>query len=215
MTLQVNSTAVNEVYLNRNVGYTVVGSPNIVNGVASGFSVDDCLKTPAFSPTSNTWEFVCKFTTPSSLEQSGIVTGLGITNSFAPLFITNAQGALSMYLSSNGTSWDIAQTNVAMLSAETTYTIKEEFTGSAYNFYILENGEWTLKKTIESNKHIYGGTAFVFGNNRGTGATFTGGSIDLNSTYIKINGVTWFNGKQQANPTINTLQINGNTVWQR
>lgn len=178
------------------VGYTKVGSPTITDGVASGFSSANYLKTPAFSPQNNRWKMVCKFTTGETLPNCGIITGLGTTNSVAPLFITG-QAMLSAFFSSNGTSWDIANSeNILAPQPNTTYIIEIEFTGNSYKFYSYENNIWVLKKTIISSKQIYGTIPLVFGNNRGQSLGFNG-SIDLNNTYIKINNKLWFNGLPQ------------------
>ena len=197
-----------------NVGYTVVGSPTITDGVASGFSTGNYLKTSqAFNPGSAPWEMVAQFTT-SDLRFCGIVTGLGSSNSIAISMDTKSSsyGAF-LFLSSNGTSWDIAQDHrICNVSANTTYKIKVEFTGAVYNTYLFNNDDWELQNTINSSTPVYGSETFVFGNNRGTLYPFTG-TIDLNNTYIKENGIPWFRGTAAMTKNVSVVGCPGTDGW--
>lgn len=185
------------------INYTEIGSPTVLDGVASGFSTSNYLKLPTFSPGNKSWEMVYKFTTGSSVSsQYGIVTNLGTGDSVAPLYI-GSSSSLNFFLSSNGTSWNITNSKpILTVQANTTYKIKLEFTGSAYNAYSFENNQWVLKNTVISSIPIYGGISLVFGNNRASGYSFNG-SIDLNETYIKINNTVWF-GTSFSKVKINT-----------
>lgn len=167
--------------------YAIIqGSPTVQDGRVSGFSSGSYLKTPEFSPQDKKWEMVWKFTTGNSVDTCGVVTGLGTTDSIAPLYI-NSQKSLMFYLSSNGTAWDIVSsaTIIDTIQPNTTYIIKIEFTGIAYKAYSLENNQWVLKNSVSSSTKIYGTIPLVIGNNRGNQTGFSG-SIDLNNSYIKL-----------------------------
>lgn len=174
------------------VNYTKVGSPtiNTETGVVSGFSSSNYLTLGTFSPQGNTWEYYIKFTTGSSTSAQGLSTCVGSSNGCSPFYIDN--GNLIAFLSSNGNSWNIASSETIMsISANTTYKMKAEYTGTAYNWYLWQNNAWILVKTISNSTPCYDGLTMLLGNNRGQNNPF-GGTIDLSETYITIGGNTWW-----------------------
>lgn len=187
------------------VGYTVVGTPTISeNGVVSDFATSSFLATPPFNPGANPWELVFEFTTGTTFKSQGVMTKIGNDKGLTPLYI-NSSGNMAIWASSNGTVEDIANSVIyGPCAANTTYRIKQKFTGTNYKIYLCENNSWSLKKTINSSMPIYGSTPFAFGNNGGNTSPFRG-TINIKNTYVKINGEYWFNGahffyKPQATP---------------
>ena len=182
-------------YIVKAIGYgnfTKVGNPivDIETGVALGFGDSDYLQIKPFVTNGSPWEYYIKFTTGSSTSTQGIATCVGSSDGCSPFYIDN--GNLMAFLSSNGSSWNIAGSEIIMsISTNTTYKMKAEFTGTEYNWYLWENNSWTLKKTITSSLAIYDGLTMLLGNNRGQNNPF-GGAIDLSETYITIGGNTWW-----------------------
>lgn len=167
-------------------------STNIATGLVSGFSASNYLSLPsAFSPNGSTWEYYIKFTTGSDVSTSqGLTSALGTSNGCTPFYVDT--GNLACFLSSNGSSWDIALKETVMaVATNTTYKMKAEFTGTAYNWYLWQNDDWSLVKTISSSTATYDGLTMILGSNRGQNNPFLG-TIDLSETYIKINGSIWW-----------------------
>ena len=167
---------------------TIKGSLTENDGVFSGFSTSNYLKTQqVFSPQDKSWEMVFRFTINSVSGDKSIVSLAG-NNAFS-LFQNNS--AIQVFISSNGTSWNIVNSIIFYATANTTYTVKIKFTGNEYIIYSLENNEWVVKETVSSSAQIYGGLPFAFGVARTYANPFSG-SIDLNNSYIKL-GSTKYN----------------------
>lgn len=169
-------------------------------GVLSNFSTSNYLSLPSsFSPGTNTWEFQIKFTTgelPSSTGQ-GLFGSIGSSDGCTPFYIhgNGSNSTLGVFLSSNGTSWDLTgtTTTVMPLAENTTYKLKAEFTGTEYNWYSWENDDWVLKYTLTSSTAVYSGLNMLIGNNRAQNNPFLG-TVDLSQSYIKINNQIWWSG---------------------
>ncbi len=177
--------------------YTIVGTPTLVEGVVSDFAASSYIKTESFS--SNTAidkhiEIQFKLKTPSDMTGyqyliSQLVSGgvFGGTN----LFLNT--GYLGSLASMDGSNWSSATTNY-QLSADTTYDLKYNYNKDTYQekFSIKQGNTWTEVATITRNSAIYGSSLNLC---FGSGVTFHNpfrGTIDLNETYIKINGQAWF-----------------------
>lgn len=180
---------------------TVVGSPTINDGVVSGFSAGNYIALPnAFNPNSNTWEIVIKITTPSSISNSQVffesTNGANVIRAVS-IYIANATKTLSYCLTSNTSSYDIASdvrgSNV--LDYSTTYYVKLIFDGTSYKSYISTNGvEWILDFSVTSSTKVFSGAECRLGYFAFNPDLCYQGSIDLNESYIKINGETWWSG---------------------
>lgn len=172
---------------------TVVGSPTVSNGVVSGFSSANYLTLPeAFSPGSNTWEHVqkIKFSNISVHEHF-----MGCRNHNSPL-VKLYNSKFMMYVSSNGSSWDVANEKVGTFvpTANTYYWIKLRFTGSAYILSYSTNGStFTDDITVSSTATIKGGSNIAIGSSW-TDRPLTTGTVDLTQSYIKINNKLWWQG---------------------
>ena len=176
--------------------YTSIGTPTIVNGIISNFSSANYLQlNEIFNPGNNTWEIVSKIYTKSSVEQGifGNVSGAMYKTFGISIYASPLNFAIS--LTSNGSSWDIANTRgTHTVALNKWYWIKLKFTGSTYEFYYSEDGiNWVLDINIQSSASLLNSnTNNVLGyNNYGSPYPFIG-NIDLFETYIKIANEYWF-----------------------
>lgn len=188
-------------YLKGPVNYTVVGSPTIVDGVASGFTSSSCLYTTASPSFSSSCEFVCEFTTGTGIStDQGIITTYGSGDSFNPFYIYN--GNLVGWISSNNTSWGKEEI-ITSITANTKYRFKATYANNEYNWYQYDfntNSYGNSIKTISFGA-FYSGNRFAIGSNRGSNSPFPG-SINLKETYIVLDGALWFYGKNYASQNI-------------
>lgn len=185
--------------------FNIIGNSTIIKDyIASNFSASSYIDTGyKFSPGNNTWEYGVKIKTGTTFAWSGIVGSVGNSNGCTPFYI-DGSGYWVTYLSSTGSSWDIASAMPIMqLNTNTTYWLKVQFTGTQYKFsYSLDGVEWKIARKLDSTLKIYNGLTVHLGNNRGTNSPFNG-AIDLSSFYIKINGKYDFNGASVESKTFN------------
>lgn len=181
------------------VGYTVVGSPTIADGVASNFSNNNYVAVPAFSPANNTWQIATKIKLTDTTKNQVIFSNNYQPNRQMQLSVQNSK--LKVYISTNGTSDNLANAEfgTATILADTVYWVKFEFTRNAYIVsYSLNGISWTPDIIRNSTATLVSvSNNLFFGRN--THPSFpeplTDGSIIyLNETYIKVNGEYWFNG---------------------
>ena len=199
-----------------NVGYEVVGSPTINNGVASGFLnrtnyLEISSQVIPFS-TANSWEIKTAFVAKEgdgtdwqevfdfSSGANGVQMLLHPTNKKVSVYIENTQIFSANY----------------EISFNVLYYVKVQFTGSAYIFSVsTDNINWTEVKRTESTTKT---------SNSDTSKQSIGiskrysrdrnwlGSIDLNNTYIKINDVYWFRGQPAMTKTLSCVGCTGNQL---
>ena len=187
------------------VGYTVVGSPTIVDGVVSGFSSGNYLYLPSAPSWSNIdiLETFTTFTT-STMNTLQIVMGSRYSQATCCVEITSANKPLFRitYSDSGGTTKYKETTINYVLSANTKYKVKNYFNKQTLvikselydeNGIMLASASSSLASDYTSIANI---NDFWYGYNPQRG-TFSG-SIDFNNnnTYIKINNKLWFNGQQ-------------------
>ena len=174
---------------------TVVGSPTVSSGVVSGFSSANYLTLPETtfpSSTSTSWEMVFKFTTNDSVStRQSLYTqgkkypsGIVIISSKVRLTISTSDGSYNIVNISGTTT----------LTANTTYWVKAEFTGSVYNLYLSTDGKtYTLENTKTTSNKMADTANWQIGYDKTDKYPFLG-SIDLPNSYIKIDGSTWWKG---------------------
>lgn len=180
--------------------YTVVGSPTITDGVASGFSYSngDYITTPYLQNLADydTWELEISMTIGSSVSNryDVIFTNLDSNNSQKFMCQLFAGGKLRCYIKAED------NTNIASdlrtsdtFSANQLLTLKFQYTGTQYIISTkLSGGDWTVQNTINNSKKIFKtNTPFTIGCNPIYTADSNNwkGSIDLNSIRIIGNGV--------------------------
>jgi hypothetical protein len=174
------------------VGYRVVGSPTITDGVVSGFSYDNYLT--VHQPTSGIVEFVFKI--------KYVSTGSGQC-----LYRIIKRGSVEQLLrieSNNKITFtnNIKDLNSAtILSDNTNYWLKLIYNpGNSISLSLSTNGtDYTLEDEAVGDVVALSDTEMTIGGYRLDTYMYKNfaGSIDLNNTYIKINNKLWFNGLPQ------------------
>jgi len=178
-----------------------VGSLVNTDGVLSGFSASSyATLSNAFSPNSDTWEIVLKIKTGSNYSSTNCITR--ISNSLSSLAIdlsinTSKQARLS--LSSNGSSWNISQTTSTFTFANNTdYFLKLNFTGSQYVLsYSLDGESYIDIITVTSSVAVYASQKVYIGCVGYASTESFSGTINLNESYININGERWWTGRRK------------------
>lgn len=176
----------------------IVGSLTNTNGVLSGFSTSNYATLPnTFNPSTYSWEKFYKFTTGNDVTTQQLIECFS-SSSVLGASIVLQSGGLIVYLSSTGNTWNIAS-NVSLsgtINANTTYYLRVTFDGSKYEYKIsTDNETFTTIGTITNSATIYP-YDIRLGINESQANPFLG-SIDLNSSYININGQRWWNGTTQ------------------
>lgn len=192
-----------------NVGYEVVGSPTITNGVASGFSGSDYFKSSRTFPSANEFEIVSGINLNTS-SPSGGYTPIFQSNGYGIIFCVTTGMKLGAYLSSTSNSWDIANIGTFVgnttLSANSNYLVKLKKTSTTYELWLKQgNNNWNLEASINNSSAVISGTFLRLG----YGSRPFEGSIDLNNTYIDINGVPWFRGTAAMTRTCSVVGCTG------
>ena len=181
-----------------NPNYNISGTSITVNdeGIASGFAQNNLLnsnKTVYFGD--NTWEFKTKF----RLSANNANTRLLGTIDYSPtLGILNNKFAI--WLSSNGTSWDLAEAPVnpqgtVALQNNTDYYVKFGWNKTQYYVqYSIDDvtyiTDWTLASTAPVTD-VDSPFSIPLGTNITSNCPLIG-TIDLKETYIKVNDkIVW------------------------
>jgi len=170
------------------VGYTVVGSPTITDGVVSGFSRGNYLSLPQNLESDNL-EMVIDFTTGNSITQYETIF---LNRSIFDLEV-NISGRLTSY------NWETSSYYIVILETDylvnTNYKVKIKRSGNTISFAYSKNGgafidrgSFTITKTATNLP--------CFGNSSVNLSRYFNGSINMNNTYIKTNNKLWFNGQQ-------------------
>ena len=204
-----------------NVGYTLVGSPTINNGVMSGFAteridgVNNYAVINSYPETVNSFRIKVKFTLNELPEAGRFYTIFGQSenaNMHSPQLAVQ-EGQL-VYSHPLGTSWgNFIAYNV---SANTTYWAIIEwnsFNGNTSMLVSTDGISYTNAGTV-SNASIVWNTSIGIGMDWSAtynmpSSTFTG-SIDLNETYMKVNDVYWFRGQPAMTKTLSCVGATGN-----
>lgn len=181
------------------VGYTVVGSPTIVDGVVSGFSSSGYVQlTDGNHPTiaGAKYELFIKFTTPATVARNGIC---GSSYSYAQggVWIDGAKKLVSnvttnvatrnFYFSSSaltGSTTYYAHLILDSINNDYRALLSTDKTNWTTTYLTLGEGETISPQPLTS--------VFRFGYNWDSSGGKFDGSIDLNETYIKVNGKLWF-----------------------
>ena len=178
-----------------------VGSITDSNGVLSGFSVaNNTLLPVTFSPEKNPWEIVIKFKTPQTFSEQALITKTHQNGVNYGLRIGFDPGGMVYYLIGSSYNTFICEgLGIQTLNVDTNYYVKFEFTGEAYKAYISTDTEtWTEDFSFSTTTPV---EAFdeptYLGDNIYKNVPFAG-SIDLNESYININGQRWWNGRKSA-----------------
>ena len=187
-------------YLSGPVNYTKVGTPTIVDGVVSGFSASNYLKTGDLSSDTAEVELFALCTPASTDIASGIHPAFGFINygtSNSFVGVANSGRPWCTLKGIGGTTYDFNKTTI-ILQADVPVYLKLAVKNNVGTFsYSLNNFTWTEIKSVDMSADP---VKFLQGNNFRIGHSaiannIFNGSIDINETYIKINNGLWFYGK--------------------
>lgn len=147
----------------------------------------------AITPTADSWEFVTKIHyVASSTQRQYIFTEKA---SYGTTLEILTSGVIKFQVSNSDSSVDIgSEEGTTVLTNNTDYWIKIEFTGSAYKAYISTDGQtWNTECTITSPTKITNRGNWIIGVSQNIDRYFLG-SIDISESYIKANGEFWWKG---------------------
>ena len=167
-------------------------------GVLSGFAMGSYAKIKApFNPKDKPIEAVVEFEMGSNLDNfTGILTAT-TKHGFGPFY--SIKGQLVGYLSSNGSSWNLANglTLGCALAPQTTYRVKATWDGKVYRWYTKDKNSWNCIRSLECKEPVFGGTDVHIGMTRPLDKFFAG-TVNLNCCYICIDGKLWWEGVKGA-----------------
>lgn len=177
------------------VDYTAVGSPTITDGVASGFSGSNYLQiSQTYNATNDkNVEIYVRAKTPTTISSSfNPIFGADDIGKWGIASYTNALFSIRMGYS-NGTTLSFGDMYISGgIQADTWYRFKIKGSNGIWRAEIYNdsgallnssdkdwtsntlNANYTIKLKCTDNTNAYSG------------------SIDLNNTYIKVNGQAWF-----------------------
>lgn len=168
---------------------TVVGTPTNSNGVVSGFSTSNYIKTNEIPPFDKalSFEIVIKFTINSLSGLQGFAGMLTGDNVQCNYYISSANK-----LCSDGIYGNLE--GLTTLSIGQTYWSKLSYDGSKYDLLLSTNGiDYNLESSVTTNSKITTVSNFAFGVDRNAN-TGNNHSIDIKESYIKINDEYWWRG---------------------
>lgn len=201
------------------VGYDVVGSPTIVDGVVSGFGESNYLKTSSSVPATSNFEFNCKIT-----------TGTGFVGENYTLFVCDKlrigytpEGYIGCRIPKNGTYAEFQLSNSIVLKTNTTYTEKVKYDGNSLTLSIYDANNLLIASQSWQDDGLQLKTGIITIGYAGTSTFLRKGElIDLNNTYIKVNGQLWFGSsvfvpRNQiiTKPTDNTILLDGEPAYEK
>lgn len=204
------TTPVSRVRLQGPVEYTVVGSPTIQNGIVSGFSTSNYLKSGGVFDFSHPFEVNISVKDFEGTGGSQYVFGLSagsegaLTHSLGMYHGGQATG-LSMSYGSNQYWSSLAPT----LTAHVPYTINLSSDGTTVTVKVTQGNNSKTSTKALSDFATTGTCELRLGLWATYGQVFTSGSIDLNETYVRVNGKLWF-GKEPVQKIVK----DGVTVWE-
>ena len=188
-----------------NVGYTVVGSPTIVDGVASGFSSSNYLDIQKFTGYNSDFEFNVAFSTSDTTPTCGLLSGSSYL--YGGILIVDNKARFSARIQAETTQTFTVSSNVS-LSTNTSYIANAKREGNVLTLKLYKNGVLEDTATGDLTDVILSSNIAAIRIGRNANGSFNG-SIDLNNTYIKVNGVPWFTGKAAMTKTCSVVGCTG------
>ena len=175
------------------VGYTVVGSPTIVDGVVSGFSGIDYVQIPNPKIDNTPFEFFVSFAMGNDMTgQQNLLTE---NNLNMRLYKLTSDSCFKFRFYDKNVSNNLVVALDYTIQADTSYKYKVRYNNSILVIAIYDNANNLLAENSISNVSPLINDQIKIGS-LGTSNGYLKGSIDLNNTYIKINNKLWFNGQQ-------------------
>lgn len=174
------------------VRYTVVGSPTLINGVLSGTSAGNYIRTDTKWSVGQNFEIVMRAKPLQANGQDGLMCiHLGTAACLKLWFSTT-----KIRLMPNTSSAEILTIN-GTFSNSTFYYVKATKNGATGTLsYSTDGTTWT--GTVSSDTLTWGAKLdYVDFGIIPNWPVYFGGEIDLNNSYIKENGQYWWNGAIQ------------------
>lgn len=184
----------------KNSGFKAVGNLTENNGVYSGFYAGSDLASSGYLQASqklpnkiSSFNFYTKFTWTGA--GSSILSSVQDWKGLADIAIAD-DGTYCVWISSNGTSHDIAESfkgNYTLI-AGSTYYFAFNWNGAAYQTFIKPEGaaEWTNDIYIANTKQPYTkDSVLILGIDQSDPGSPFSGSIDANQTTLYIDGKLW------------------------
>lgn len=180
-------------YLTGTNNYTVVGTPTITDGIASGFSASNGLRINNGFNLQTPYEMVVSFSVNNISGGGNLCTFQATNNITYGLYLGN-NGQLNFYSPVGA----FLNSSAGAISTNQNYKAKYVMDGTNQSLYLDSGSGYVLQKTstVTSNNHSI--NYFEFG----IGTSFLYGSIYLNETYVKVNDQLWFYGKNYASKNI-------------
>lgn len=186
-------------YMSSNIN--IVGSLIDNDGVLSGFSSTSWAVLPeSFTPSTNNWAITVKFKTGTIGTAQNIVNSSSIAYQPFDIHIDSNGNISSGGFVSNTSTMLYLITGTTVLIANTDYYVQLEYNSSAgYTLKLSTDGvTFTTEGTSAVTTPINGGNNIALGADFAAGGVYYGeaftGSIDLNESYINIDGTRWWTG---------------------
>jgi len=176
-----------------NVGYEVVGSPTIIDDVASGFTRNDSLRTSQ-SFTDSGQDFSMQFSINNftqATDVNPIVSNYesSIGGNYFAIVINSPSASYPNRFSARIKGSAIAVQSTHTIDYTKSYRLLFQRVSGVYTLKVYQDGTLVDTQQLVSSELLAGGAAFTFniGANNYYFTVGFSGSIDLNETYIKIN----------------------------
>ena len=188
-----------------NVGYTKVGNPTIVDGVASGFSSSDYLNISSFPNLNVDFTSQVVFTSNADSQVAGLFccanwnyNGWHLVNGLY----------FSLRVSDGENSKIIRSIFTTQLLSGTSYKAVAVRVGNniVCNLYLGDTKIEEHSFQVDTGYNVVQDIYYRVGYS--APGSFNG-SIDLNETYIKVNRVPWFTGKPAMTKTCSIVGATG------
>ena len=196
-----------------NVGYTKVGNPTIVDGIASGFSDTSYLQIPNASLNLQNILVHVRFTTGTLDGTEKIIYQLSASGGALTIaFRIHTNNRLICYHAGSQNYQIYTFTNITLeenktydVEFGTVNTVRYLKAGLADNMsdQTIRNGSDSDFATSVEKPQFFG-----FAQNSESNYYFNG-SIDLNETYIKVNNIPYFTGKPAMTKTCSIVGATG------
>ena len=187
---RVIAQAIEDITLAKNPNLNLIGGNlNIDHGNVSEFSTTDYMQFPfVFNFNNYHWTLEMGFTTGSA-----VTTQQNILDSYYGIAFAIRNGKFVLAISSNGSSWDIANTEgTYSVQTNTAYSVKISWDGTKYTLsYALDETNYTTDITVasalvhHSTQEYVGGEPDLYGSGQHPFA----GTINLNNWKLTVNNL--------------------------
>lgn len=190
--------------------YTTVGTPTLTDGIASDFSTSNYFSTNSISEIPVNFKMATAFTA-QDLALSRLLCSNGGSSNYIGFTLT-ANGDIRFGLRSSSGTEQLVTSSVPYVPG-TKYYAKAERNNTALSISVsTDKVNWTTDTTtVESG--VYSLTkSFYVGVYYASSSSITSpfsGSIDLNETYIQLNGKLWLWQPRETEKIV----VNGVEVW--